>query len=106
MSYDAIETVCMPTPCHGPKRLTYGRPELAAMAGPPGTCRGSRATTSPPVLAGICACAVPASAENPAAVATIATIVTSLDRCIRVPLLGEVSASKDGGRGDGVPRDR
>lgn len=40
-------------------------------------------TMSPPIVPEICACALPAGAENPAAAARIASIVPSLDRDIR-----------------------
>src|SRR4051794_14567847 len=66
---------------------------------------GCLAKTSPPMLPEICACAVPASAENPAAVARIATIVPSLDVYIGCPCV-DVGASNDAGDGDGIPRPR
>src|SRR4051794_1324644 len=61
------------------------------------------ATTSPPMVPEICASAVPASAENPAAVARIATIVPSLDVCIGCPSV-DLGATDDAGDGGGIPR--
>src|SRR4051794_38805073 len=64
---------------------------VASLSGPPRTGGGSLATTSPPMLPEICASALPANAENPAAVARMTTIVPSLDRYIRLPFSGEVA---------------
>src|SRR3954447_6867123 len=66
---------------------------------------GCLATTSPPMLPEICASAVPASAENPAAVARIATIVASLDVYIGCPSM-DVGATNDAGDGGGIPGPR
>src|SRR3954470_10115660 len=63
------------------------------------------ATTSPPMLPEICASAVPASAENPAAVARIATIVPSLDVHIGCPSVN-VGGTNDAGDGGGIPGPR
>src|SRR4051794_33763036 len=63
------------------------------------------ATTSPPVLPEICAPAVPTSAENPAAVARIATVVPSLDVYIGSPSV-DVGATTDAGDGGGIPGPR
>src|SRR3954449_10103000 len=63
---------------------------------------GCLATTSPPMVPEICAFAVPASAENPAAVARIATIAPSLDVYIGSPSV-DVRATNDAGDGGGIP---
>src|SRR3954462_12782728 len=74
-----------------------GKKKGSSNAGP-----GCLATTSPPMLPEICASAVPASAENPAAVARIATIVPSLDVYIGCPSV-DVRATDDAGDGGGIP---
>src|SRR3954471_15486851 len=64
---------------------------------------GCLATTSPPVLPEICASAVPASAENPAAVTRIASVVASLAVYIGSPSV-DVGVTNDAGDGGGIPR--
>src|SRR3954463_1263649 len=77
-----------------------GKKKGSSNAGP-----GCWVTTSAPVLPEICASAVPASAENPAAVARIATIVPRLEVYIGCPSV-DVGATNDAGDGGGIPGPR